>query len=115
MIKCVCTSYRLSFFPAKQNQIVARLRTFTSQTLPNRNMTPLRIQPDKWKHFFVGIILGAILYGVVLRIFGRSPVFTIITSLTGVALVSYGFELFSLITRKGQYDVLDAVASVIGE
>ncbi|HTD93364.1 MAG TPA: hypothetical protein VK644_06120 [Chitinophagaceae bacterium] len=77
-------------------------------------MKQFRIQPDKWKHFFVGIILGAFLYVAVLQVFGRSLVFTILTSLTGVALVSYGFELFSLITRKGQYDVLDAVASVAG-
>ena len=31
-----------------------------------------------------------------------------------VVAVSYGFELFSLITGKGHYDVMDAVASIIG-
>ena len=31
-----------------------------------------------------------------------------------VICISYGFELYSLITKKGHYEILDAVASIIG-
>jgi hypothetical protein len=31
-----------------------------------------------------------------------------------VVAVSYGFELFSLVTGRGHHEVLDAVAAVIG-
>jgi glycopeptide antibiotics resistance protein len=31
-----------------------------------------------------------------------------------VISISYGFELFSKITRIGHYDIMDAVASIIG-
>jgi hypothetical protein len=31
-----------------------------------------------------------------------------------VVAVSYGFELYSLITKKGHYEILDAVAAIIG-
>ncbi len=44
------------------------------------------------KHFALGIIITFIL----------------------VIAISYGFELFSLITKKGHYDILDAVAAIIG-
>ena len=30
------------------------------------------------------------------------------------AVISYGFELFSLFTGKGHYDFMDAVASALG-
>ena len=31
-----------------------------------------------------------------------------------VIIISYGFELFSLITKKGHYEILDAIAGVAG-
>lgn len=31
-----------------------------------------------------------------------------------VVAVSYGFELYSLITKKGHYEILDAVAAIVG-
>ena len=31
-----------------------------------------------------------------------------------VIAISYGFELYSLISKKGHYEILDAVASIIG-
>jgi len=38
---------------------------------------------------------------------------TVIAAILVVA-ISYGFELFSLVTKIGRYDFYDAVASVIG-
>lgn len=38
----------------------------------------------------------------------------IITSFVLIIAISYGFELFSLITKKGHYEILDAVAAIIG-
>ena len=44
------------------------------------------------EHFVMGIIITFIL----------------------VVAISYGFELYSLITKKGHYEILDAVAAIIG-
>ena len=73
-----------------------------------------KIGKDKWKHFYVGIVLGAvfqIFFYLVLP--GEVAVGAIITVLF-VAAISYGFELFSLFTGFGHYDVMDAVAGIIG-
>lgn len=72
-----------------------------------------KIEPDKWRHFFAGIIMGAILQAVSIFMFPSLFVATMFTLLV-VVVVSYGFELFSLLTGLGYYDFLDAVATVIG-
>ena len=73
-----------------------------------------RIAPDKWKHFFVGILMGACLECFFLLILGTSVVLSTILA-SGISIaVSYGFELFSLYTGRGHYEFLDAVASIIG-
>ena len=41
-------------------------------------------------------------------------VMDIIITFILVIVISYGFELYSLITKKGHYEILDAVASIIG-
>jgi VanZ family protein len=72
------------------------------------------IAPDKKKHFFVGILMGAILQ--ILSIYllpHRYPVSITLTFFL-VVIISYGFELFSLITKRGHYEILDAVAAIIG-
>ena len=58
----------------------------------------------------MGAFLQAILW-YVLAI--HTLLATILASIIVIA-VSYGFELFSLITGKGHYDFMDAVASTIG-
>ena len=74
----------------------------------------MKIAPDKWKHFYVGIAMGAVMQAFFLFLldahFGR----TIFLSLFFSIAIAYGFELFSKFTGKGHYDVMDAVASVIG-
>ncbi len=72
------------------------------------------IQPDKWKHFYVGIAMGAFLQVVGFWLLPYSTVaISLIVGLLVIA-ISYGFELFSKLSGLGHYDVKDAVASVIG-
>jgi hypothetical protein len=73
-----------------------------------------KIAPDKWKHFYVGIMMGAALQGLGIWILGHHPVISTSLVLLIVIIISYGFELFSKITGMGRYDFMDAVASVIG-
>ena len=74
----------------------------------------IKIAPDKKKHFFVAIPLGALLQFVAVYLFPNQPVFASVLSLVALAAICYGFELFSLITGKGHYDNMDAVAGLIG-
>ena len=73
-----------------------------------------KIAPDKWKHFFVGIILGGVLQAFVLFLLPDHPAIATTIAFFTVAGIAYGFELFSLFSGHGHYDVLDAVASIVG-
>jgi hypothetical protein len=73
-----------------------------------------KIEPDKWRHLFAGIIMGIVLQFFLLWLWSGHLVFISAISLTVIAAVSYGFELFSKVTGKGYYDFIDAVASFIG-
>jgi hypothetical protein len=73
-----------------------------------------KIGRDKWKHFFVGIAMGIVLQwagGVFLP--GHTGWATAI-ALIIIIIISYGFELFSKFSGMGRYDVMDAVASILG-
>ncbi|MBX2921832.1 MAG: hypothetical protein KF746_06555 [Chitinophagaceae bacterium] len=72
-----------------------------------------KIQPDKWKHFIVGIPMGSVLQ-IACNWLVTNPLASGIIAFVIVAGISYGFELFSKITGLGRYDFMDAVASVIG-
>ena len=74
----------------------------------------IRITPDKWKHFYVGIVLGTVVYGVAILYWPQQPVTALIVSFAILVVLCYGFELFSLITGKGHYELLDAIAGIIG-
>lgn len=73
-----------------------------------------KIAPDKWRHFYVGILMGAVLQGVGIWFFNLDLILVTVIVFLAVCAISYGFELFSKITGKGVYEVMDAVASVIG-
>jgi len=73
-----------------------------------------KISRDKWKHLVVGIGMGAFLQGFFVWIFKFQPLAAGTLSFLCSIVVSYGFELFSLVMRKGHYEVMDAVASMIG-
>ena len=73
-----------------------------------------RIARDKWRHFNVGIIMGAFLEAFGWWLWPGNVGWISLIVLLIVIAISYGFELFSKITGKGRYDFYDAVASVIG-
>lgn len=72
------------------------------------------IAPDKWRHFYAGILMGLILQAVAWWLVPLSLLTLTILVLLLVIAISYGFELFSKITGLGRYDFMDAVATVIG-
>lgn len=74
----------------------------------------MKIAPDKWKHFFVGAVMGAVLQVFFSFLIDAHPGVSILLALFFSIVIGYGFELFSKFTGKGQYDVMDAVAAVIG-
>jgi hypothetical protein len=74
----------------------------------------MKIAPDKWKHFFVGIVMGAVLQGFFSFLLDARIGLSILLAFVFSIVIAYGFELFSKFTGKGHYDVMDAVAGVIG-
>lgn len=73
-----------------------------------------KIAPDKWRHFWVGIPMGAVLQAAMMFLFPGQQMLAGLLAMAAVVGISYGFELFSLMTGWGRYDFWDAVASVIG-
>ena len=78
--------------------------------------TPMlnKLKADKWKHFAVGVVMGLALEAMLLWllpswIIGGSIIVFII-----IAVVSYAFEVLSLIIKKGHYDIWDAIAGAVG-
>lgn len=74
----------------------------------------MKIAPDKWKHFFVGIALGAMLQLFFRFLLDTHIVPSVLLALLLSFAIAYGFELYSLFTGKGHYEVMDAVAAEIG-
>lgn len=74
----------------------------------------MKIAADKWKHFYVGIVLGAVLHSGALYFLQLPGVAAFFLALLVLIIIGYGFELFSLVTGWGHYDVMDAIATVIG-
>ena len=73
-----------------------------------------KIAPDKWKHFFVGIGMGALLQLIGGWLLPTHMVMATLVVFGMVVSVSYGFELYSKFTGHGHYEVMDAVASILG-
>lgn len=71
-------------------------------------------EPDKWKHFFVAIPLGALIQFFVVYFLIANVVIAAIVSFLVLVAICYGFELFSLVTGKGHHDDMDAIAGIIG-
>jgi len=74
----------------------------------------MKIAPDKWKHFYVGIVMGAVLQAFFAFLLDAHLGFSIVLAFIFSIAIGYGFELFSKFTGKGHYEVMDAVAAVIG-
>lgn len=74
----------------------------------------IKIEPDKKKHFWVGMLIGGIFQALTFNILPENYGWAIIITFILIVAVCYGFELFSLITKKGHYEILDAVAGIVG-
>jgi uncharacterized membrane protein YjdF len=73
-----------------------------------------KIGPDKWKHFFVGLVMGIVLQELCVWLLPTHLIAATLIAFTIVVAISYGFELYSKFTGHGHYEVLDAVAAIIG-
>jgi len=73
-----------------------------------------KIGKDKWKHFFVGILMGIVLQSFGWFLFPGQTIWVTIIAFILVIIISYGFELYSKFTGRGHYEVNDAVAATIG-
>lgn len=73
-----------------------------------------KIGKDKWRHFYAGIFMGWVLQLMALHFLPLSWGWSTLIVFVLVACISYGFEVLSLILKKGVYEVADAVATVIG-
>jgi len=73
-----------------------------------------KIARDKWKHFYVGILMGATLQALAIWLLPQHPVAASFAVFLLVVAISYGFELYSKITGRGHYEIADAIASIIG-
>jgi hypothetical protein len=73
-----------------------------------------KIAPDKWKHFFVGIVMGMVLQTFVWLLLSEQLALGTAMALILVIMISYGFELYSKFTGRGHYEINDAVAAIFG-
>jgi VanZ like family. len=77
-------------------------------------MPKMKIASDKWKHIYVGTFLGLLFQGIFWWLMPNHPILGSIINLLLVIAIAYGFELFSLITAIGVYELMDAIASTAG-
>ena len=74
----------------------------------------IKLEPDKKKHFWVGMLMGAIFHILVIFFLPQNFWLSILITFILIVALCYGFELFSLITKLGHYEVMDAIAGIIG-
>lgn len=74
----------------------------------------MKIAPDKWKHFFAGLIIGGVLQAFFSFLLDGHLGLSLVLSLVFSFVIGYGFELFSKFTGKGHYEFMDAVAVLAG-
>ena len=58
--------------------------------------------------------MGAVLQGLGWWLFPAHHRLVTALVFIGVIAISYGFELFSKVTGKGYYEIMDAVAAAVG-
>ena len=72
------------------------------------------IKKDKWKHFVVGIGLGLLFEWAAIHYLPFSIGWSSLLVFVLIVFICYGFEVASLVFKRGHYDVMDAVAGIIG-
>jgi glycopeptide antibiotics resistance protein len=73
-----------------------------------------KIEKDKWKHFYVGIGMGIVVQAFMTFLLPAHLVLATAIAFVLTVIISYGFELYSLFTGHGHYDLMDAIAGVVG-
>ena len=73
-----------------------------------------RVELYKLKHFLMGISIGVALELALWKILPEQLKLVTVLTLLGVMVMNYGFEVYSKIKNKGEYEVLDAVAGTVG-
>jgi len=74
----------------------------------------MRIERDKWKHFYVGIAMGIVAQALFSWLLPKNILVDSLIAFVIVLVISYGFELYSKFTGRGHYEILDAVAATVG-
>jgi hypothetical protein len=74
----------------------------------------MKLAPDKWRHIFAGFFIGLVLPIIGHYMFDFPVVSNYFLSVFGLMLISYGFEVFSFVSGKGHYDMVDAIVTVLG-
>lgn len=74
----------------------------------------MKIARDKQKHFLVGILMGLFLQGAGWWLIPSYVITATVITFIIIVAISYGFELFSKLTGHGHYEIMDAIASIIG-
>jgi len=74
----------------------------------------MKIAQDKRKHFFAGVVIGAVLQAFFSFVLDHHLIYSLFLSIIFSFAIGYGFELFSKFTGKGHYEFLDAVAVLLG-
>jgi hypothetical protein len=74
----------------------------------------IKLEPDKKKHFWVGMLMGAFFHILVIFFIPQNFWLGILITFILIVALCYGCELFSLITKLGHYEVMDAVVGIIG-
>jgi VanZ family protein len=74
----------------------------------------MKIAPDKRKHFLVGIVMGAVLQTFFSLFLPHQLWFAILLSFATSFAIAYGFELYSKFTGRGHYELMDAIAALVG-
>ena len=69
---------------------------------------------DKWRHFYWAIPLGFLLQATAFYFIPWDELLAIAIAFVLLLAICYGFEIVSLITGKGHYEMMDAIAGILG-
>ncbi|MGZ3880689.1 MAG: hypothetical protein ACXVBF_05100 [Flavisolibacter sp.] len=74
----------------------------------------MKIAPDKQKHFLVGIVIGLAMEAFFSYLLPNHLVISALLSVAVSFAGAYAFELYSRFTGHGHYELMDAIAALIG-
>jgi VanZ family protein len=74
----------------------------------------MKIAQDKQKHFYVGVVIGIVMEAFFSFLMPAHLGISVILALAISFAGAYAFELFSKISGRGHYELMDAIAALIG-